>query len=66
MPQYNAVLRGLNSEAPFLQGKLISLCCDAETATQFEAETIDFTQAKTKVNQYTTTLHVINSGIVKT
>ena len=64
--KYNSVLRGLNSEADFLQKELVGLCCAAEVSEQLAAGEISFVQAKDKVNRYTTTLHVINSGIVKT
>jgi len=64
--KYNSVLRGLNSEVDFLQKQLVGLCCGAEVSEQLAAREISFAQAKGKVNRYTTTLHVINSGIVKT
>ena len=64
--KYNSVLRGLNSEVGFLQKQLVGLCCGAEVSEQLAAREISFAQAKGKVNRYTTTLHVINSGIVKT
>ena len=64
--KYNSVLRGLNSEVGFLQKQLVGLCCAAEVSDQLAAGEISFAQAKGKVNRYTTTLHVINSGIVKT
>ena len=64
--KYNSVLRGLNSEVGFLQKQLVGLCCGAEVSEQLAASEISFAQAKGKVNRYTTTLHVINSGIVKT
>ena len=64
--KYNSVLRGLNSKVGFLQKQLVGLCCAAEGSEQLDAGDIDFVQAKDKVNRYTTTLHVINSGIVKT
>ena len=64
--KYNGVLRGLISEVGFLQKQLVGLCCAAEVSEQLDAGDIDFVQAKDKVNRYTTTLHVINSGIVKT
>ena len=62
--KYNSVLRGLNSEVGFLQKQLVGLCCAAGVSEQLGK--ISFVQAKDKVNRYTTTLHVINSGIVKT
>ena len=64
--KYNSVLRELNSKVGFLQKQLVGLRCAAEVSEQLDAGDIDFVQAKDKVNRYTTTLHVINSGIVKT
>ena len=64
--KYNAVLRGLNSKVAFLQKALVGYCCDAATAEQFANGTITYADAKIKLNRFTTTLHVINSGIVKT
>ena len=60
------MLRGLNSSVPSLQKQLIGYCCDNESAKQFADGAITFAQAKGRLNLYTTTLHVINSGIVKT
>jgi len=62
---YNAVLRGVNSKVEYLQKALVKLCCEAETETEFEATTITFETAKAKANLYTTTLHAINSGVIK-
>ena len=64
--KYNSVLRGLNSNVLFLQKALVDYCCDAEAVLQFNAGTSTYEQVKAKANLYTTTLHVINSGIVKT
>merc|ERR1740130_1242046 len=64
--KYNSVLRGLNSEVDSLQKQLVSLCCAAEVSEQLANKTISFAQARGKVNLYTMTLHVINSGIIKT
>jgi len=62
---YNAVLRGIKSTSEYVQKELVELCCDAETEAQFKAKTITFELAKATANMYTTTLHAINSGIVK-
>jgi len=64
---YQAVLRGVNSKEPNCKAQkdLVALCCDAETEEQFKAETMTFELALAKANWYTTTLHAINSGIVK-
>ena len=64
--KFNGVLRGCNSSVPFLQKQLVELCCAAEVAAQFAADQVSFAKAKGKANLYTTTLHCINSGIVKT
>ena len=60
------MLRGFDSKVPYLQNQLVVYCCDDEAVTQYAAATITFDQAKGRLNLYTTTLHVINSGIVKT
>ena len=60
------MLRGFDSKVPYLQNQLVVYCCDDEAVTQFSAAAITFEQAKGRMNLYTTTLHVINSGIVKT
>jgi hypothetical protein len=64
--KYNGVLRGYTSKVPFLQKQLIGYCCAASVEEEFAAASIGFAEAKGKANIYTTTLHVINSGIVKT
>ena len=64
--KYNSVLRGLNSQVPFLQTQLVGLCCSTEVSGRFAAGELSFAQSKATANTYTTTLHVINSGIVKT
>lgn len=64
--KYNGVLRGLNSSVSFLRKQFTDLCCSAEVSEQLAAEKITFEKAKATANRYTTTLHVINSGIVKT
>ena len=64
--KYNSVLRGFNSRVGFLQKQLVGLCCAAEVSEQLAAGEISFVQAKDQEKSYTTTLHVINSGIVKT
>ena len=64
--KYNAVLRGLNSLVPFLQAQVVKLCCSAEASERFAAGEATYEEVKPRANIYTTTLHVINSGIVKT
>ena len=73
--KYNGVLRGLQSTVPFLRNTMISLCCpkavaDAYlgTAKVFQQPsdgTITFDEAKKSLNKYATTLHGINSAIIK-
>ena len=73
--KYNAVLRGLRPDVPFLRNTMVTLCCPkavAEaymgTAKVFEQpadHSISFDEAKKSLNKYTTTLHCINSAIVK-
>ena len=50
----------------FLQNQLVGYCCDDASVKQFADGAITYAQAKGRMNLYTTTLHVINSGIVKT
>ena len=73
--KYNGVLRGLQSESFFLRNTMVTLCCPKHvsdaymgTAKVFEQPTdgtLSFEQAKKNLNKYTTTLHAINSAIVK-
>ena len=65
----------MQSESPFLRNTMITLCCpkpisDAYlgTAKIFQQPTdgtLSFEQAKESLNKYTTTLHAINSAIIK-
>ena len=63
--KYNGVLRGLNSAVPFLVSSMVKLCCAKAVADAFAAGTLSMAQAKQQVNKYTTTLHCINSAILK-
>ena len=75
--KYNAVLRGLGSESPFLSNTMIMLCCPAAVVTEYMGTTsrstpflpaagsMSFEGAQQSLNKYTTTLHCINSAIVK-
>ena len=73
--KYNAVLRGLASEVSFLKNTFISLCCPKSvadaylgTARAFQQPSdgaISFDEAKRSANTYTTTIHCINSAILK-
>merc|ERR1719149_163270 len=72
--KYNAVLRGLQSASPFLKNTMVQLCCPKDVAEQYmgtaeifqpAAGTLSFEQAKSSLNKHTTTLHGINSAIIK-
>ena len=72
--KYNAVLRGLDSDVPFLRNQMIELCCPTAVSVEYmrgaktweEAKgTLKYEQARKELNTYTTTLHAINSSIVK-
>jgi len=75
--KYNALLRGLASEIPFLCNQMVSLCCPKDVADAYLGSTprdklflvaagkITFEVAKQSLNKYTTTLHAINSAIIK-
>ena len=68
--KYNAVLRGLGSTVTFLRNDMIARCCpkDVAKASSGSAEakgTLAFDDACAHLNTYTTTLHTINSAIVK-
>ena len=72
--KYNGLLRGLDSPVPFLKNSMIQLCCAKEVSDRFmgEAKTwqaasgsLPYEAARKQLNFYTTTIHVINSCIVK-
>ena len=75
--KYNAILRGLASEIPFLCNQMVSLCCPKDVADAYLGSTprdklflaaagkTTFEVAKQSLNKYTTTLHAINSAIIK-
>ena len=63
--KYNSVLRGLRSASPFLKNAMVTLCCPKATADAFAAGAITFDEAKKSLNKYCTTLHAINSSIIK-
>eukprot|EP00966_Prymnesium_polylepis_P244327 5650565-Prymnesium_polylepis.1 len=71
---YNAVLRGLRAEGPFLRNTMVRLCCPKDVADRYMGDanlseapsgSIRLEEAMLSLNRYTTTLHAINSGIVK-
>ena len=72
--KYNALLRGLQSNSDFLKNMMVQLCCPKDIAEQYQGTakifepangSISFEQAKSSLNLYTTTLHGINSAIIK-
>ena len=72
--KYNGVLRGVQSSSDFLKNTMIQLCCPEDVAEQYQGTaktfepangSISFEQAKSSLNLYTTTLHGINSAIIK-
>jgi len=78
--KYNAILRGLDTESytapPLLKNAMVRLCCpkathDAYIGTAAEAPwkeangKLSYADALQTLNKYTTTLHCINSAIVK-
>ena len=73
--KYNAVLRGLHSTSPFLRNSLVQLCCAPDVVRRYMGGARTHEEAKgglpwasalAQCNKYVTTLHAINSCIVKT
>ena len=73
-PGLRQVLRGLQSESDFLKNNMVRLCCPKGIAEQYQGSakvfepangTLYFEEAKESLNLYTTTLHAINSAIIK-
>ena len=75
--KYNGLLRGLQSpNNKYLTKSMMQLCCRKDIADQYcgslssrrkssLSDKLSFEQAKTSLNTYTTTLHGINSSIIK-
>ena len=74
--KYNIVLRGLDSPVALLRNGLVRLCCPrrvfeayigsrAEALWQPADGKLSYEQASVSLNKYTTTIHSINSCIVK-
>ena len=75
--KYNAVLRGLHSGSHYLRNTMIQLCCPESVFRQYIGSvppeemfhaadgTLSFDEAERSLNKYTTTLHGINSAIIK-
>ena len=55
--KYNGVLRGLQSESPFLRKAMLQLCCLAEVFEKYSGGKLTIEEAKRQLNKYTTTLH---------
>ena len=63
--KYNGVLRGLQSDSPFLKNTMVALCCPREVSNRYAARSMSLEEALPFLNKYTTTLHGINSAIIK-
>jgi len=63
--KYNAVLRGLQTDVPFLLSTMVSLCCPEAVARGYAVGSVTIDEAKSSLNTYTTTLHAINSAVIK-
>jgi len=73
--KYNAVLRGLQaSESNFLCNTMIQLCCPADVFQAYIGDakifapangSLPFEEALRSLNKYTTTVHGINSAVIK-
>lgn len=72
--KYNAVLRGLLTKSPFLRNTMVILCCpkavaDAYLGTAKVFQTanglVSYDEAKGSLNMYSTTIHGINSCVIK-
>ena len=68
------MLRGIKSEVPILKNSMIEHCCHTDVAVAYmggaktweEAKgTLSYLEAFKSCNTYTTTLHVINSAVLK-
>ena len=63
--KYNSLLRGLDSDVPFLKSSMIELCCSKIVFDEYIKGALPYTEACKRLNTYTTTLHAINSAIIK-
>ena len=68
------MLRGIKSEVPYLKNSMIEHCCHTDVAVAYmggaktweQAKgTLSYLEAFKSCNTYTTTLHVINSAVLK-
>eukprot|EP00966_Prymnesium_polylepis_P296698 6854237-Prymnesium_polylepis.2 len=72
--KYNSVLRGLRSDSPSLKNTMVTLCCPRVDADRYmggakisepATGSITLGEAMRSLNKYPTTLHAINSVIIK-
>ena len=63
--KYNCVLRGLDSAVAPLRAQMVGLCSARADAEALASGGATYAQVRTVLNTYTTTLHAINSSIVK-
>ena len=63
--KYNGVLRGLDSDVAFLKDTMVKLCCATDVAMRYSNGEVAYEVARKQLNTYTTSLHAINSAIVK-
>ena len=64
--KYVGVMRGLNSEVAFLRTQMVRLCCAAAIAEKYTSGALTFDAMRAShLNTYTSTIHAINSAIVK-
>ena len=72
--KYNGILRGLDSPVPFLKNSMIQMCTAKDISERFMGTartwenangTLPYDKVRKELNLYTTTIHVINSCIVK-
>ena len=72
--KYNTILRGLDSPVDFLKNSMIQMCCSKSVSEAFLGDaklfqpangSLPYEKASKEINLYTTTIHVINSCIVK-
>ena len=65
-PKYNAVLRGLDTMVAFLRNDMIKRCCSGDVAGKYSRSELSYEAIRAlHLNTYTTTIHAINSSIVK-
>jgi ankyrin repeat protein len=64
--KYNGVLRGIDGSVPFLTQQMVELCCTKAVADSYARGELAFESVRrAHLNTYTTTLHAINSSVVK-